>query len=422
MINLPLKNFFVLVGAEVFSKIVTFAAFAYLARLLGAGNFGYIEWAAAVLLCASLIVDQGFSTYGAREIAKNPRSTARLMREIVTARLFLAAGSFICVAVFAALFIEESSVRQLVIVYALSLWLLPFLLQWVFQGHEQMKVVSQMQIIRQSVFAVVIFGCVSGAGDLIKVGLAEIGAVAAAALFGVLMFRKNFSFDEKIEFKISAELFREGAPIGLSQIFWTVKMFGATLILGLLASAEETGLFAGAMRIFIALHVFVWFYYFNFLPVLTRCWNESRENFKSLVKNSLKIVLPVSLLCGIIGVWLAFFVMSAVYGENFAGGGSALQWLALAWTVTAISGHFRFGLIAAGFQRKELITSTLGAISVLILLPWGYRFFGISGAAAALLIAETGILIVAGFYARKLLFGTEALPQNRPKSLLGVAG
>ncbi len=85
-----LKNFASLFGAEAFCKVVTFAAFAYLAHLNGPAGYGYIEWAGTVLMGASLLVDQGFSSYGAREIAKYPSETSRLVAEVVTARFLLA--------------------------------------------------------------------------------------------------------------------------------------------------------------------------------------------------------------------------------------------------------------------------------------------------------------------------------------------
>ena len=73
------RNFLSLSGAEAVTKVATFFAFAYLARLCGPAGFGYVEWAGTVLMCASLIVDQGFSAYGAREIAKSPEKTAHLV-------------------------------------------------------------------------------------------------------------------------------------------------------------------------------------------------------------------------------------------------------------------------------------------------------------------------------------------------------
>ena len=46
-----LKNFLSLAGAEMAAKGLTFAAFAYLARVAGPDGFGYIEFAGAAVLC-----------------------------------------------------------------------------------------------------------------------------------------------------------------------------------------------------------------------------------------------------------------------------------------------------------------------------------------------------------------------------------
>ena len=89
-----IRNFLSLAGAELVCKVLTFAAYARLARILGPDGFGYIEWVGAVLLCTGLIVDQGFSQYGAREIAKTPERTESLISEIVSARFILAIISY----------------------------------------------------------------------------------------------------------------------------------------------------------------------------------------------------------------------------------------------------------------------------------------------------------------------------------------
>ena len=404
-----LKNFLLLVGAEAFSKLVTFAAFAYLARLCGPAGFGYVEWAGAVLMCASLIVDQGFSAYGAREIAKAPEQTVRLVAEIVTARFMLAAVGYMVVLLFALWFAREKVMTQLLLVYALSLWALPLLLQWVFQGHDWMNLVALIQMIRQLIFATVVFIFVRSTNDLLMVGVAEIAAVICAVVFSVWMYRRNFTTRKYLRPMLSTKLFREGLPIGISQMFWVVKMFGATLIMGLLATAEDTGYFAGAMRILIALHTIVWLYYFNLLPSLSRAWEQGREKFSELIGNSMRIVVLVSLLVGIIWVLSAPFVMTSVYGQSFSRGGGALQWLAGACVAAAVSGHFRFGLIAAGYQSKEMLASALGAVVAALLIPFGYFKAGTSGAAAALCFAEFVVLLFTWLIARRVLFCADTL-------------
>lgn len=411
LVALPLlRNFLSLIGAEAFSKLITFAAIAYLARLCGAAGFGYLEWAGAVMICASLIVDQGFSAYGAREIAKAPSQTARLVAEVVTMRFLLAAVGYLVIVLFAFWHEHEPVMTRLLLIYGLSLWLFPLLLQWVFQGHDRMSLVALAQVIRQTIFAAGVFIFVRSANDLLLVGAAEVAGVIGAAAFSVWMYRRSFPAQRRWRPVLSTKLLREGVPIGLSQMLWVVKMFGATLLIGLVATEEDTGYFAGAMRVFIALHTFVWLYYFNLLPSLSRAWAQGREKFSAIIESSLRTVMSVSLFSGVLWVWLAPFVMTRVYGQSFSRGGGALQWLAGAWVAAAISGHYRYGLIASGYQSREMLTAALGAMLAVLLIPLGYFKAGTSGAAAALCFTELIVLLLAWLIARRVLFSANTLP------------
>jgi O-antigen/teichoic acid export membrane protein len=404
------KNFLSLTGAEAFSKLITFAAFAYLARIFGPAGFGYIEWAAAVLMCASLIVDQGFSAYGAREIAKEPSRTPALVAEIVTARLLLAAIGYAAIVIFALFFVHEQLVVKLLLTYGLSVWALPLLLQWVFQGHDRMNLVALTQIIRQMVFVAVVLFFVREVNDLLFVGFAEVAGVVLAAVFSVWMYKRYFADKLNLRPILSGKLFREAVPIGVSQIFWVIRMFGSILIIGLVATAEDTGFFAGAMRILIALHTFIWLYYFNMLPSMSRAWMDGREQFAELIRKSMRIVALASIGVGVIWFLAAPLVMTSVYGPGFSNGGGALQWMAGVWVAAAISGHYRFGLIAAGQQNREMLSSALGAVAAIIFIPLGYLRAGPGGAAAAVCFAEIVVLISSWFFARRSLFLETADP------------
>ncbi|REJ78244.1 MAG: hypothetical protein DWQ47_01920 [Acidobacteria bacterium] len=398
------RNFFSLAGAEAFSKVITFLAFAYLARLFGASGFGYIEWAGAALMCASLIVDQGFSAYGTREIAKSPDRTGQLVAEIVTARFILAILSYSALVAAVLFFDIEPVLQSLLLIYGASLLILPLLLQWVFQGYDRMNVVALAQVIRQTVFVAVIFLTVDGAEDLYLVGVAEVAGVGCAAVFTSVLYRIDLSKLAVWTPRLSPQLFIEGLPIGLSQMFWTAKMFGATFLVGFVATPSETGIFAGAMRIYIALHTFVWLYYANLLPSFSKAWERKDESLSKLIRGSMKIVVPAGLVTAVVWVFLSSWVMKTAYGPGFLAGGPALAWLAGAFAGAAISGHFRFGLIASGYQNQELWTSAAGAVAALVLIPVGYSFAGIEGCAAGLFIAEIIVLVFSALVAKPLLF------------------
>lgn len=414
------RNFLSLAGAEIVSKVVTFAAFAYLARFVGPEGFGHLEYAGTALFCATLLVEQGFGPYGAREIARAPQETTRLVGEIVWTRVLLALLSYGCIIGWA-LVLNRQPVTKLLLLYGASLLATPLLLQWVFQGHDRMVVVAVAQVLRQSVFAFVVFAGVRNAERLWLAAVAEIAAVGIAAGYCVWMYGREFDGLTKIRARFSGRLFREGVPIGLSQLFWVVRIFGGTLILGSLASASEVGFFAGALRIMVAAHTFVWLYYFNLLPSLSRAWQQDHAAFAGLVRQSFHGVIWLAAAGGLLWAVLAPPAVTLVYGAAFAPAGLTLQLLAGVCVAAALSGHYRFGLIAAGRQTNEMLVSVWGALVAVIAIPVGYRWLGLPGAAAGLLAAEIAVWLAAWWAGRRLLRLTRhSLLLWRP--LLAVAG
>jgi O-antigen/teichoic acid export membrane protein len=382
------KNYLFLSSGELFSKIITFVAVAYLAQLLGPADFGIVEFSGAVLLCASLIVDQGFGLYGAREIAKNSDNTGQLVTEVVSARIILSLLSYIAIVAFAYILNRSQLVTEMLLLYGLSLIGFPFLLQWVFQGYERMRTVAAIQVIRQGVYAGVIFTFIRSPQQILVTGLAELAGVVAAALYGIWIYTSKLHGMWQRKFTISKRLFLEGTPIGLSQIFWTLRMFAATIILGIIATPKEVGYFAGAMRIDIALHSFVFLYFFNLLPTLSQTWSNHDHSFQLLERQSLKLVAWLSFGSGIFLFLAAPVLIRFIYGNAYTPAVMVLRILVGSLILAALSGHYRFGLVASGHQKAEMGASGLGALVVLITIPIGYFQLGIIGAAFGLLLSE----------------------------------
>ena len=178
------RNFLFLSGGEVLSKLLTFVAIAFAARIAGPTGFGYLEFAASVVLLAGLLVHQGFGLYGTREIAKDPSSTDRLVAEIVSIRYVLAGLGYVGLILFVYWVDRPSILERLVLLYGLSLLVMPLGLQWVFQGHERMNVAAGLQITRQAVFAIVILSVFRDPLRLWPVAIAEVAGAAAVAAGG----------------------------------------------------------------------------------------------------------------------------------------------------------------------------------------------------------------------------------------------
>jgi len=83
------RNFIILSAGEAFSKLLTFSAFAFLARVLGPENFGTIEFALAIIFVMSQIVDFSTEKIGAVMAARERDNVSRLAVHVVSLRLII---------------------------------------------------------------------------------------------------------------------------------------------------------------------------------------------------------------------------------------------------------------------------------------------------------------------------------------------
>ena len=73
--NTVSRNFLALGSGEVVSRLIAFCTAIYLARVLGAENYGIIAFAIGVTLYLSKIADFSIEVIGTKEIAKDPKNS-----------------------------------------------------------------------------------------------------------------------------------------------------------------------------------------------------------------------------------------------------------------------------------------------------------------------------------------------------------
>jgi len=395
-------NYAILATGEVVSKLFTFIAFVYLARRLGPATFGTVEFAIALIVLFTLFVEGGFSPYGAREVAKDPAKVSWLPSRIVGLRSVLAMVGFTLLVGLVVLLKAPWSVKQLVVLYGLTLFLTPVLLPWVFQGLDRMGVVAATTTIRWMVFAAGVFVWIREPAEVWRVPVIEIGALACAAGFSLWMYWRNFGpVRPRLERGVSLALLWDALPIGMSQMLWAVRAYFATIVLGLMVGGEALGLFATAYRIVLALNVFGALYLFNLLPTLSRSAKEAGKTLQGIMHTSIPLVAWATVFVGAAGTALAEPVITGVFGGQYAEGAASLR--ILIWVVPAavVMGHFRYTLVAHDAQRLDLRCAVLGSVTCVMLTLLLVPTHGPVGAAAAILASELVTGASAYFFVRR---------------------
>src|SRR5256885_786497 len=164
-------NFLYLSFGEFGAKLLTFASFSYMARVLGPWYYGILEFTLALMVFFTLPVDLGLGAYVAREIARKPQDAARLLHEITGLRLLLALCSMLALGLFILVIHRDIKLKLLLMLYGVSLLAGPFLLQWFFQAHDRMQFVGIASIVRQACFAVMVFLFCHNRTDVLRIGI-----------------------------------------------------------------------------------------------------------------------------------------------------------------------------------------------------------------------------------------------------------
>jgi len=406
------RRYLTLFTGEVVSKACVFAAFAYLARVLGPQGFGLIELALSITLFFVMAVDGGLGSYGARIVNTNPEEAPRLLARITGIRMAAAGIAYVPV-LLVSLFYGLPGAGMLA-VYGLIVFFVPFFNQWMFQGIRAMHWVAAGTVLRNVTFAAVVFLTVRPGADLRLVAMAEVAGVAALAIFTTFLLYAVVRIrpDTQDLFSGASQILRQSWPLGASEVTWAALWYSPGIVLGAFSTTDQVAWLAGPLRIVLALHTFVWLYFFNLLPGLSRALATRVEDWSGLTARSLQSSMWPACFVALTGTFLAPFIVRSVYGAAYGAASLPLQIVVWMIPIAWFSGHFRYSLIAAGGQRWEFSALAATAVVTISLACILAPPFGAVGAAAAL---------VAGGATNAVLAWYAVLKRVGPLSARGAA-
>jgi len=183
-----------------------------------------------------------------------------------------------------------------------------------------MRWVALTEIVRQIGFAGLVLLTFRRGTPLWHIGVIECASVAGAALFCAYVTRLELRFawpwpDLKVS-RLMGHL-RESAPIGLTELAWGFMWYFSTVLLGLVFSDATLGWWGASHRALMALHTFVWRYFFNLLPSISRCALRSKKDLLELMDESVRFTSWVGLLAGGLLMATAPDLLALLYGPNF---------------------------------------------------------------------------------------------------------
>ncbi len=400
-------------GVQVAGKIISTGIgvilIALLTRQLGQEGFGMYSTANAFLQMFALLLDLGLNVTLIALLGEHSDDKAyekRCLSALFTLRIVLAAVILGIAAPLIALVFPYPWELKLAIFALTASFIFPSLNQVVI-GAQQRYLRMHMAAVSENVGRVIALGGVLLAPSL---GWGLVPLMWVISLAGFVNFFINFlatrryaqlSWNWDPKFWVMA--LKRSWPIGVSIAFGLAYFKADTLILSLVRTQAEVGIYGAAYRVLEVLITVPFMYAGVLLPLLSHAYvKQEKERFQRLVSGSIDVMLIMALPM-VVGAWLLGpQLMKLIAGPDFTDSGQVLRILTIAIAVIYLNTIFSHIVVAVNAQRKMLPVYAVVGIGTILLYLLLIPTYGMWAAAWLTVMSEVvvgvGSLVVSKKY------------------------
>jgi O-antigen/teichoic acid export membrane protein len=413
----PVRNAGYLLAGEAASRVFGFLTTAVLARRLGPEGFGQIGFAAAFLAYGVVLTDLGLVTVGTRSVAQDRTAAAGLAGDLAPLRILLGLAAAVVMLLVALVLPKPATVKWLLLLYAGVVLVQSAMLEWVFIGSEKMGFVSLSRVVTNCAYFGMVLALVGNTGSILRVPVAFGAATVLGGLILLSAYVAGYGLPRlRLRKARWRELLRAAWPIGASSLLTQLHANLGLVMLGLIATFQQTGIYNSAYRLVFFLMTLDRVFYTVFFPVVARFIENQPDRLAELVGTAVRMILALSIPLCVGASILARPILEAVFAAEYSGAVPVLQVLVWFLPLSMFNSLAGYTLLAAGRDRQFLKCTAAGvAVAVLFNLA-AVPLAGAAGAAVAIVAGEAFLLVLMGRCLLRMV-----TPRLEPRTLAPLA-
>jgi O-antigen/teichoic acid export membrane protein len=400
------SNFLSLSLAEVACRGTSIVVTLSLAKCLGRAGYGRIEFAFNVVFWLVLLVRNGCEVIAARELARHPRLIRPLVNHLFLIKIALAAVLFAGLVLVGLTTLSQAADRWLLTLYGLMLLTTAMGLDFVYRGTERMGLVAISLYIRTVIYALGVSFWVRDASRIawVPAWLAA-GEACGIALVWIRYTREYGWPRPKLGARFLGVFLRRCRPVLLIQVAQTVLGSVDLMVVGLLSSWEQVGLYGAPHRMVTAALTFGMIFQQVVFPTLARSWRDTpeagRKALDALVRALMIGLVPIAVGTTILAGPMVRYLLP----DSYSG---AIPLLAVGiWRAPLLTLAFLYHTTLIALNRESagvrvLIAGAVGSAPLIAVLLPPFGLVGASGAMVAI-----GFTLAAAGYGRLALEGRQ---------------
>lgn len=382
--------------AKIISTVLALVAIGYITRYLGREGFGEYSTVLAFFALFNAIADLGLASLLTREISRKDAQEEYIVGNIFTLRIVSSTIVFAGAILFVP-FLPYNPSLEWGIILAATAFLFSSssgVLNGIFQKRLAMFKVATVELIAKCIQLGIIIAAVSFDWGFSAIVSSLLVYMAFNALCIFALSRHSIPFHLSCDSTYWKSFLRESLPIGIISIVTFAYFKMDTILLSILRSSEDVGIYNVAYKIIENLIFFPAMIAGLILPLFSRYIFHEREKFQLVANKTFKVFVVFAAPLAFGGFFLADHLVSLIGGPEFQASATPLRILIFSLAAIFFGNFFNAILIAGNKQKKLLLilmfVAIFNVLSNLIVIP----LYSFTGAAFISLLTETSVAIL----------------------------
>lgn len=382
------KNSIVLTVADVASLLLYLALSIFIARNLGALEFGKWSFAHSFAYIFAVITQLGINVLIIRDIAADKNKLKDYFYNALVIKTILAVFAFALIVVIINLLGYPSDTKLVVYIIGAAIIFNAFSRYFysIFRAFERMEFEAFLFVLTALIISVFGLTLLFLGYSIIQIALVVLIANIINSLLGFYIVKKKFVKDHfQFSYKISKNIIKKALP------FFGIILLGQYLIgisevmLSIMKGNEAVGFYSAAQKLIISLGV-LFLFISSIFPVMSKFYKTSKQSLFLTYKKTFKYMYIIALPISIGTYMLAGKIIFLIYGSEYINSVIILKILALYFLFFYLTAIFYIFLITT--HRTSTLLKIM-AFSVILLTVSNYIFisnWGYNGLAVSNLI------------------------------------
>jgi len=420
-LRLVLKNAAALSVASVLSKAVSAVVAISVARYLGPETFGEYSVALAFVSTFILFMDFGLSNYMVQEGSRDESVLPLFLGNTLLFKVFtlLVVYALMLVLMHPASF--NQSIQSMIIVFGLASGLnaLDSTVYNYFQAKQQMYYAAFYQFLSTFLIGALTILVVVEKGNVVMITVSQLVTAVLISLMLYAHLRRHIRL--QFDFYRLIEMLKLGLPYGIAVIFLYVYFQIDMVMLALMRSPFEVGIYSAAYRLIAILLLIPGIVTSVLYPILFQLGVESKQKHQETIEKIFKVLSAVGIPGSVLLFVLANPLLTWLYKNRFPQSIPIMMLLSWFFALECLS--FSLGDVLTTTNRQWTRAKIQGGAALLNIAINLYAIprYGIYGASVATLITELYVFIMYYWIVRRQVYKIQIWRQLPVVVLASVA-